>query len=467
MKTIHSFLVIIFLIVPIWKVFSQSKFQLEMGTGPLYSYQSLSNDPNPSMDFSTPIGMHFGLGFLYRIQKDWQILLQSEFSTTPYRYTINPEYFTQNRPEGPRRVGGYGSLGHYRVGVRKVWEKGDYAWYIQPTMGLNLAREAIYNFQNSGWGVPPITYRTNIVGSASLEGGIKFYTKSKNYFVVGLRHQMGFRELRSLDLIGSPLNPQPAITTNGSYTGVVLGYGIDFRGRTKESKDEQRQARKERKAEKRDLAWGDGAYVAVTGLLRFSPRYERQPNLEFSHISGGNEFLAGYTFGPWSVESGFSRWNAYTRTSSPNFKNENVAEHNTRAIPLRVRYHYDIGVKQRLRVGASLSTFLITNTVGMGQRQLGRYEIENTEMRLLTAVPADHDSQGKLFFQAGVFAEVPIFNSSLFTLNFSRNFGSPEIGRVDVTEQYQGQEIKFQESGSLNGYIVQVGFKLPIVTLLK
>lgn len=467
MKKTLAYFVVIFLITPISNVLSQSRFQLELGTGPLYSYQSLLNDPNPSMDFSTPIGMHFGLGFLYRIQKDWQIVLQSEFSTTPYRYTIHPEYFAQNQPEADRRVGGYGSLGHYRVGARKAWEREGYAWYIQPTIGLNLARVAAYNFQNSGLGTPPIIYWTNVVGSASLEAGVKFYTKSKNYFQIGLRHQMGFGEVRSQSLIGADLNPQPAIVTNGSYTGLVLGYGIDFRGRQKESKEENRQIRIERKSEKRDFAWGNGAYVAVTGLLRFSPRYERQPNLEFSHITGGNEFLAGYTFGSWSLESGFGRWNAYTRSSSPNFDKENLAEHNTRVIPVRVRYHYDFGTKQRLRVGASVSTNFILNTVGLAPRELVRFEMEGTNMSSLAAVPAEQDSRGKVFFQAGVFAEVPVFNSSMLTLNLSRNFGSPEIGKMDVTEMFQGQETKYQEFGSLDGYVMQVGFKLPIVTLFK
>lgn len=468
MKKTLAYFVVIFLITPISNVFSQSRFQLELGTGPLYSYQSLLNDPNPSMDFSTPIGMHFGLGFLYRIQKDWQIVLQSEFSTAPYRYTVYPEFFPQTPPPSEAwTINDYDAVGHYRLGVRKVWRKEKYDWYLQPTIGVNIAKETIYNFQNGSLAIPPFIYQTNVAGSASLEVGMKFYARNSNYFQIGLRHQMGLGTIRQSELFGLDLNPRPVITTQGSYTGLVLGYGIDFKGRGGESKDERRLNRVELKSTRRGLAWGNGAYVAVTGLLRFSPRYERQPNLEFSHITGGNEFLAGYTFGSWSLESGFGRWNAYTRSSSPNFDKENLAEHNTRVIPVRVRYHYDLGTKQRLRVGASVSTNFILNTVGLAPRELVRFEMEGTNMSSLAAVPAEQDSRGKVFFQAGVFAEVPVFNSSMLTLNLSRNFGSPEIGKMDVTEMFQGQETKYQEFGSLDGYVMQVGFKLPIVTLFK
>lgn len=52
--------------------------------------------------------------------------------------------------------------------------------------------------------------------------------------------------------------PHPVVRRRGSYTGPVLGYGIDFRTRANVKKQDRKAIKKERKSGKRIAARGDG-----------------------------------------------------------------------------------------------------------------------------------------------------------------------------------------------------------------
>lgn len=443
---------------------AQSKFKLELYGGPQYSYQQSSTAVGQPHNIAVPLDYQVGINFLFGIKNDLQLTFQSEMTRVNFNFDYYPQYPSLTPSNKVSRLD---TFGNYRLGLRKTWEQGKRAFFVQPSVGFTV---------NNYWDFPrtdSVTFimanrATKIVGNIGLEAGMKFYTKRKNYLMVGLRHQSGLGSLNPIEIFNYAGNSEASVQRSGSYTGLFVGYGIDFKGRTRDEKLEEKLEREDNRNKKREAAWGSGPYIMVNGLLRFRPKSEREPNLEFSHISGGNEFLGGYTFGSISVESGFSRFNGFTNINRPNYFNIQTNNNlNVSAIPLRFRYHLDLGDKKRLRVGASLAAYYTLETKGLSLFERGGGGNTGNSSYSLTFTPVDQNSSGKIFFNAGMFAEVPIFNSSMMTFNFSRNFGSPDVGEVAVSGEINGEPANFDAPGTLNGWVVEVGYKLPLKTIFK
>lgn len=447
---------------------AQSRLKLEMYTGPQYGYQKLLNDTRPSIDFQTNVANHLGLGFLYGVNSDWQLVVQSEFTGLAYSYNFYPNF--PDVGDARRFQVRGGQLWNHRIGLRKTWEKGNYAFFVQPSVGITMNRYAELNEADTLGGFNFFTYRTSTVGSLALETGVKFYTKNKNYFTIGLRHQQGFGVLNPKDFNWVNNVPVSIIQRRGSYTGLVLGYGIDFKGKAQETKDAWKSGREERKNEKRAAAWGNGAYLGVTGFLRFRPKIERLPNLQFSNIYGGNEILAGYTFGSLSIESGYGRMSAYTRATIGNGTDlgDFSTSYSVGMIPLRLRYHYDLGNQNKFRIGVSSAALYTLETHYLGRSSIG-FTTGNSDFEgtLIRINPLEQQSKGKVFFNGGIFTEISIFNSSMLTFNVSKNFGSPDVGLVNFSGQFKGEPVDLNASGSLNGWIMELGYKLPLKSIFK
>jgi hypothetical protein len=440
---------------------AQSRINLELYTVPNQGYQSLLNDQSPSLEFATPLGLNWGLGLSYHINKDWQLVLQSWAASLPFRYTLNPENSGSTFLYVPQRNNAGFAFGNYSLGLRKTWALGENDLYVQPSFGINLSREYGINNRDS---VLNFGYTTYVVPSASIEVGMKFNTPGNNYFILGLRHHQGFGMMQESWLNFGGGAPWPVVQRRGSYTGLVLGYGIDFRTRKKE---DWRVIKKERKSEKRVAAWGDGSYVMLTSLLRSQPDFDKNDIPGITRFRPASHFLFGYTKGQWSFETGYSSWMSQTKTESENFGWISLNDPMTRAIPLRARYHWNIGENNRLRFGVSAATFVTLNTVRMNVTQRGALILNDERVPILISVPANQNTGRKLFYQAGVFMDIPFFNSSILSFNFSQNFGSPEVGIVNVQEIVNGQRIDYMKSGNLNGFNIEVGFKMPISTLIK
>jgi hypothetical protein len=215
---------------------------------------------------------------------------------------------------------------------------------------------------------------------------------------------------------------------------------------------------------KRNLAWSNGAYLIGSGFLRFRPKSERENNLEFSHITSGTLFGAGYRWNSLSVESGYATFGYSNSISIPGTNSNRVVNSfKLNAIPLTLKYDFLIGDKKRLRVGPSLSTYFITKSSnnmfasgGFGNQGSGfSYTTQNTNLN------------GKVFFNAGLYAELPIFNSSLINFKISQNFGSPKVGTLDISGEVNGEPVSFESSGTMNGFMLEMGYKLPLNLIFK
>lgn len=440
---------------------AQSRINLEMYLVPQQHHQSLLNNPSPSMDFVTRTGLNLGLGLSYNINRDWQLVLQSWHVSSPFRFTQHPEHSGFAFIPGPQRINWGFSYSNFSLGLRRTWEMGENDLYAQPSIGVNLSREYGFNVQDS---VLNFGFTTNVVPSASLEIGMKFNTPGNNYFLVGLRHHQGFGRLDGSIFSWTGVSPQPQVQRMGSYTGLVLGYGIDFRTRKGE---DWRVTKMERKTEKRVAAWGDGTYVMFTTLQRFQPDFVQSNASGMNRLRPASQILFGYTSGQWSFETGYSSWMSQTKVNSQNFGWVSLNDPRTRAIPLRARYHLDVGQNNRLRVGVSAATFVTLNTVRMDETHRGAIMLNDERVPVLKSAPTDQNSGGRLFYQGGAFIDIPFFNSSILSFNFSQNFGSPEVGVVNVQEIVNRERVDYMKSGNLNGFNIEIGLKLPISTLVR
>jgi hypothetical protein len=465
MRKIYFYLPILLLSFIFHNSFGQGKINLELYGGPQKSHNAISVSPqSPEYSVSTPFDYHIGANFLYRIKGPWQLSLQAEYVRNSQKTIFYPN-FPETNPMVKWRFSDF--FGNYSIGTRYTWEKEKYALFVQPSIGVTVNN--YYDFPQQGPGSSIVfgSEETAFAANFRLETGVKLYTKRMNYFVFGLRHHQGLSELNSLDRELPSSNYKTEIASKGSYTGLFVGYGINFGN--KASREQFRSNRPDRKDEKRDLAWKSGPYVMVSGFLRFRPRSEREPNLEFSHISGGSTFAAGYRFNAFSVETGYARFNTRTNVSVAGTNiNSNLAnDFLVTAIPLTFKYDFQVGDKNRLRFGPTFTAFYTLGTNGerLGVGGIGGTGPEGEYNLNFRTIPSD--PKGEIFFNAGIFAEVPIFNSSLLNFKVSQNFGSPKVGLMDVTGEVNGQPVNFEASGTLDGLMLEVGYKLPLIVLFK
>jgi hypothetical protein len=435
------------------QTFAQSRIKLEFYGGPHLMYQNSENE------FQNKLNYHLGIAGLVTVKDGLQVVLQAESARANFQYDFYPNFPSLNSALSARY---YDSFGNYRIGLRKSWEKGSKSFFIQPNVGFTVNNYFDFSFADSASFFTAIRESKNIV-NVGLETGVKFYTGRRNYITVGLRHQSGLSQLNSaVAFTDFSARNRSFISRSGSYTGFFVGYGIDFKGRTQEEKDAFRLSRVDRKEERRKSAWGDGVYLSIAGALRFRPTSERVPNLGFSHITSGYQYLLGYTRGRFSLESGYGRQLAYNHLQIPGEVVQTQQGYSLGTIPLRVRYHKIIGEKNRLRLGSSVAGLVTLGTRGLSNIGQGGGNGNGFIVYRLESTPLEQTSQGKIFFNAGLFAELAVFNSSMLTFNMSRNFGSPRVGRENITGTIYGRPINQELTGTLDGWLLEVGYKIPL-----
>lgn len=457
MKSKFTLGVILFLCAFGLELNAQSRLKMELVGGSQFMYQR-SVDP-----IRNPLNYHLGINWLYGIKDDFQLVLQAESARANFNYDWYPNFPNTNPAF---KAFYYDSFGNFRFGLRKSWEKESKAFFVQPNVGITVNNYFDFSGADStSFFLAPKASR--IVGNLGVEAGVKFYTGRRNYITLGIRHQSGLSTLNPAEVFsGIPRQNQLLVERSGSYTGLFVGYGIDFKGRTKEEKEAAKLEKQDQKTARRESAWGDGVYLSIAGGLRFRPGSERVPNLGFSHITGGYQYLLGYTKGRFSVETGYGRQLAYNRLQIPGDVVQTQQGYSVGAIPLRVRYHKIIGEKNRLRLGSSLAGLVTLGTRGLSNIGQAGGNGNGFTVYRLDSTPLEQTSRGKVFFNAGLFAELAVFNSSMLTFNMSRNFGSPSVGRENIRGTIYGRPIDQELTGTLDGWLLEVGYKIPLTRFL-
>jgi len=437
---------------------AQSRLKMELYGGPQLMYQRSTDQ------IRNPPNYHLGINWLYGIKDDFQLVLQAESARANFNYNWYPN-FPSSSPA--IKAFYYDSFGNFRIGLRKSWEKGNKAFFIQPNVGITVNN--YFDFSNvASTSTFVASKESKNVGNLGLEAGMKFYTGRKNYITLGIRHQSGLSALNSAEVSwGIPQQNQILVDRSGTYTGLFFGYGIDFKGRTSEEKAAAKLEKIDQKTVRREMAWGDGVYLSISGSIRFRPRDERVPNLEFSHMTSGYQYLLGYMRGRFSLESGYSRQLANNHLNILGEVVKTQQGYSVGAIPVRVRYHKVIGDKNRLRLGSSIAGLVTLGTHNLSEIGQERRDRTGLPVYQLNSTPFEQTSAGKVFFNAGLFGELPVFNTGMITFDLSRNFGSPAVGLENITGSITGAPVNQILTGTLDGWLLEVGYKVPINRFIR
>lgn len=437
---------------------AQSRLKMELYGGPQVMYQRSTDQ------IRNPLNYHLGINWLYGIKDDFQLVLQAESARANFNYNWYPN-FPSSSPA--IKAFYYDSFGNFRIGLRKSWDKGNKAFFIQPNVGITINN--YFDFSSVASTSPFVASKeSKNVGNLGLEAGMKFYTGRKNYITLGIRHQSGLSALNSAEVSwGIPQQNQILVERSGTYTGLFVGYGIDFKGRTREEKATAKLEKIDQKTKRREMAWGDGVYLSISGSIRFRPRDERVPNLEFSHITSGYQYLLGYTRGRFSLESGYSRQLANNHLNILGEVVKTQQGYSVGAIPVRVRYHKVIGDKNRLRLGSSIAGLVTIGTHNLSEIGQERRDRNGLSLYQLNSIPLEQTSVGKVFFNAGLFGELSVFNTGMITFDLSRNFGSPAVGRENITGSISGAPVNQIRTGTLDGWLLEIGYKIPINRFIR
>ena len=445
MKTIIKGLFVILFFSVGLNANSQNLFNVELYGGLNKNYfQTGEPTANPDLQFSSPLGIHAGLNFLPKIGPNWQMSIQAEWMQSAIRLENG------NLNSGKRT----NSYGNYALGARYNVDKNTHSFYFQPAFGIS-----VNNYLDPMEGVFGAYGRRDIHLVARAEAGVKIYNNNSNYLLFGIRHQQGF-------ISGNPYGGEHwtdiPISSNASYTGLFMGYGINTdnwykRSRTKIPKPEI------------ENPWSDGIYVMGSASLRHVLDPVNDPTDDFHNVSTSYMVGLGYRHGDFSVESGFCHFRA--RNVHELLGPEGISvtvSHRAFAVstvPVTLRYDRQLPTNGKIRLGASF-----TSHIPVGYHNSGAGFINSAGSRFVDGVEYPFESHRtgfesnsrRVFFNSGLYTEMALFRSGMITFKASRNYGSPAFDRVQVDYQVNGVPDSFESRGDLNGWLFEVEYRLPL-----
>ncbi len=454
-------------------VLGQEKFAIEVYSGPSQAF--LTYQVIPRNDFISPsneLQYHLGTTFLWGLKNDWQVTAQLEF----FKRELGTHAYSS--PSDTIQITGYSTEGIplLALGVRKSWGN----LYLQPSVSLmrspsvldSYESERVWNdiplgvISESDWGV-----------GLRLEGGMKLYNRRGNYFLGGLRYQQGLilmdkmnAAVRYNERIGHVLSAE----SRGTYLGMFLGYGINGHNLRSFGSRAPKRLYNDNKLLKHDLSLEDGWYFMLYGGLR---RRENplSNDYTYSNTSGQFQAVVGYTHNRFSVETGYGNF-SYNANYQIDFDGVEALvmrweKYDMPILPLTFKYHIPLNEQNTVRFGPSFSTyFALKNqsrywftSTGSGGAIINEKEYTYTS-EVYSVRELEH---GRFAFNAGLFAEMSVFNSSFLTFKVSRNFASPDFVKINGTYVIEGTPVTVESLGNVNGFLLDLGYKIPLKVLNK
>ncbi len=451
--------------------FSQEKFAVEFYAGPskaLLTYEVFPN--NYHISPSNEISWHIGSNFLWGLKNDWQLTAQLEF----FKRELGTHGFS--RQIDTLQITGYSTEGIplLALGVRKSWGN----FYIQPSLSLMKSPAVLDNYESTNeWNGIPLGVRSVSDWGMGLrfEGGTKIYNRRGNYFFAGLRYQQG---LWVMDRMNAPVRYNEriehvlSVDSKGSYFGLFAGYGIkgvNFRSSGSRS---PKRLYNDQKLLKHDLSLENGWYVMLYGGLRL--REESLSNgYTYSNTSGQFQAVTGYYRNGFSLESGIGNFSYNANYQIDYDGNEALImrwEHYSMpVVPLTFKYQIQLNDQNTVRVGPSFSAYFLLKdqseswftSAGSGSVIVGESTYEYTHEE-----HSDRELEhGRFAFNAGLLAEMSVFNSSFLTFKLSRNFTSPDLVKIHADYVINGTPVSVESVGTINGFLLDVGYKIPLKVL--
>ncbi|HSF53941.1 MAG TPA: hypothetical protein VLA71_09330 [Algoriphagus sp.] len=451
--------------------FSQEKFVIELYGGPskaLLTYEVVPNNYNISP--SNEVSWHIGSNFLWGLKKDWQLSAQLEF----FKRELGTHAFSN--PSDTIQITGYSTEGIplLALGLRKTWGN----LYLQPSVSLMKSPSVLDQYESGNvWNEIPlgVISESDWGVGLRLEGGIKLYNQRGNYFLGGLRYQQG---LILMDQMNAPVRYNEriehvlSVKSKGSYFGLFAGYGFNGVNMKSTMSRSPKRLYNDNKLLKHDLSLEDGLYFMLYGGVR---RRENPLSNEFTYSNTSGQFQAvlGYYFNGFSLESGYGNF-SYNANYQIDFDGVEALvmrweKYNMPVIPFTFKYHIPLNDQNTVRFGPSFSTYFALknqsnfwfSSVGSGKTITGEKEYNYT-----SEVYSDRNLEhGRFAFNAGMFAEMSVFNSSFLTFKISRNFASADFVKINGNYIIEGTPVAIESLGNVNGFLIDLGYKIPLKVL--
>ncbi|WP_026969209.1 hypothetical protein [Algoriphagus terrigena] len=451
--------------------FSQEKFAIELYGGPskaLLNYEVTPNNYNISP--SNQVSWHIGSSFLWGLKNDWQFSAQLEF----FKRELGT--YAYSRQIDTLQITGYSTAGIplIALGVRKTWGN----LYLQPSLSLMKSPAVldIYESDNEWDGIPlGVRSMSDIGMGIRLEGGTKIYNRRGNYFFGGLRYQQG---LWVMDQMNAPVRYNErienvlSVKSRGSYVGLFLGYGINGVNMKTTMSRAPKRLYNDNKLLKHELSLEDGWYFMAYGGLR-SRENPLSNDYGYSNSSSQFQTVLGYYRNGFSLESGFGNF-TYNANYQIDFEGIEAVimswePYNMPVIPLTIKYQIALNDRNSLRIGPSLSTYFMLKDQSNSwftSSGKGGAIIYGKEFEYTSEAYSDRElTHGRFAFNAGVLVEMSVFNSSLLTFKLSKNFASPDLVKIHANYVVNGTPISVESTGSINGFAIDLGYKIPIKVL--
>jgi hypothetical protein len=464
-------ILLVFLFVS--QVFAQEKFAWEFYGGPSQAF--LSWKVIPRNDFISPsneLSWHVGTNFLWGLKNDWQVTVQLEFFKRELgTYGISRQIDTL-------QITGYSTEGIplLALGVRKSWDN----FYLQPSLSLMKSPSVLdrYDRGNEWNGIPLGVISESDWGvGLRLEGGMKLYNRRGNYFLGGMRYQQGLILMDKMNAAvryNDRLEHVLSAESRGTYLGLFLGYGINGHNMRLPISKSPKRLYNERKLLKHELSLENGLYAMIYGGIR---RRENPLSNDFtySNISGQFQAVLGYGWGRFSLETGYGNF-SYNANYQIDFDGVEAMvmqwkKYDMPVIPLTFKYHIPLNDQNTVRFGPSFSTYFALKNQSkywFTSTGSGGAIINEKEYRYTSEVFSDRELEhGRFAFNAGVFTEISVFNSSFLTIKISRNFASPDFVKINGNYVIEGTPVSIESLGNINGFLLDVGYKIPLKVLDK
>jgi len=466
-----TFLLVLLLFGSFSIAFSQEKFAFEFYGGPSQAF--LAYEIIPRNDFISPSNepsWHIGTNFLWKFKSDWQLTAQLEF----FKRELGT--FAYSSPADTIQITGYSTEGIplLAVGVRKNWGN----LYLQPSVSLMRSPSVLDRYEkDESWNGIPLGVRSesDYGFGLRLEGGLKLYNRRGNYFLGGLRYQQG---LILMDKMNAAVRYNERIEhvlsaeSRGTYAGLFVGYGLNGHNLKSAGSRSPKRLYNDSKLLKHDLSLEDGFYFMVYGGLR---RRENPLSNEYfySNTSGQFQAVLGYARNQFSFETGYGNF-SYNANYQIDFDGVEALvmswEHyDMPVIPLTFKYQIPLNDQNTVRFGPSFSTYFALKDQSdswFTSKGSGATITDEKEFKYTSEVYSDREIEhGRFAFNAGMFAEMLVFNSSFLTFKISRNFASPDFVKINGNYIIDGTPVSIESSGNINGFLFDIGYKLPLKVL--
>lgn len=453
--------------------YSQNKFSFELYAGPSQAF--LPYELIPRNDFISPsneLQYHFGSTFLWGLKNDWQVSAQLEF----FKRELGT--YGISRAIDTLQITGYSTHGIplIAIGVRKSWGN----FFFQPSLSLMRSPSDLDGYNRGQiWNDIPlgVISMSDLGLGVRFEGGYKTYNRRGNYFLAGLRYQKGLilmDQMNAAVRYNERLEHVLSAKSRGSYLGMFLGYGINGHNLKSFGSRAPKRLYNDNKLLKHDLSLENGLYAMFYGGFR---RRENPLSYDspYTNMSGQFQAVVGYNYNRFSIESGYGNF-SYNANYQIDFDRVEALiirwEHfDMPVIPLTFKYHIPLNGQNTVRFGSSFSTYFglrDQSKFWFFSRGSGTVEFDQKKYEYTSVEATDRDLRhGRFVYNAGVFAEMSVFNSSFLTVKLSRNFASPDFVKLNANYLIEGVPVSVESFGNLNGFILDVGYKIPLKVLNK